>query len=390
MSNNLTSINNMIYRRGGGVPPTVYLLDSAASTFTRSTTTFRQTTAATLAAVSANVRAVEDLGDGWGELSSIERQWSQIIPNPRAVTGVGWVGPGAGSSCALDATVPGPDGTSLAFRSQVGASGTYSKALAPDVVPITSGQKYASSIWVRAKSGSSPYQGVFIASVVSGTSDYIASLPATWQRRKMQAPAAGDALASFYITSAGALANITPPAIVVTTAMDILTDLMNARVGAYPLRSVDTTSTQAPDDWQWANGAWDTRLATGSWSMYCVPRYASTDLASGDVRYLLTFGAVTDGVRLRHDGTGVLVECLDGGVVVTTSGYLTFAATDRVAITVATQTSKITVNGVSGANAAALTWPTTGALRLGGICAAAEGSGEEIDGRISLPWLAGT
>lgn len=365
---------------GGGASARVYLLAAADAAFTRSTASLYQTSASALAVAAADAIIYEDLGDGFGPLLSIERQWSQLCPTVRQPS-AGWVGPPGGSTFALSGT--SPDGTSNSMRANV-ASGGYGKGCNNNIT-VTTATPIVGSWWWRATSGTSDAQQTIFTAVVTGATKRVTGLTTTWARASSAPFTSSDTTLSYFIADGRSLPSLTPAA--TAMAMDVLADLHNIREGRYTLRTVDIVGTVSPDDMSFAEGDWDTRLASSTWTIEVVTKWASTALVSGDQRWILSFGGSNDGVRFYHDGTGVRVECLDGGSVVAASGYLTFATTDKLTIVIAPATSQVTVNGVAGSTAAALTWPTTGALRLGGIHGAAAGSGEEVDARMSFPFL---
>jgi hypothetical protein len=367
----------------GGGAPRVYLLDPEGGSFTRNAITYAQTSAAAVAEVAVNTRAYEDLGTAEGRLISLEEQWTQLIQNPRDMAGTGWTAKGGSATYTANAG-NGPDGSATADRNNFGSGGVNTYSQYQTVSGLTTLSPYTCSFWIRATSGTSAQQSTWFRSTSVGQRDYQASIGETWQRRQMTDVGAGTTL-SLIVAEGRLISGLST----IVTASDVLSDLHNARAGRYALRSsAISNGVVAPDDLSYAEGEWDTRLATAEWSIYVYPKWATTDLVSGDERWILSYGGANDGVRFRHDGTGVKVEVVDGGSVVCASQYIgSIAKHGEHRITIDVPNGTVTHNDTSGAAGAALTLPTTGALRWGGIHGAAAGSGKEVSARCARPFL---
>lgn len=372
-------------RRGGRSPGApgggaIELLDLVSGgTFTRATVGWYQTSASALAEAAINARRFANFGGAEGAKLLIERQHTNSVVQSRDITG--WT---AGSSVTTTGNAEaGPDGAVLADRSQV-SSGGFSRYRVS--LPGSIG---CASWWVKRMTGagSGAWQGLI--GNTGALTGQVATVGETWERR---------VIVNTFVTASNILVPADGRTVAVTAgdaltaqALDLLTDFHQWDAGVrYPRSPVVTagsTATCNPDNLSWASGAWDTRLATDTWTIDVWPLFASTEIVSGDVRWLMSFGSGNDGLRIRHDGTGVRVECVDGGSVVTSGPYLVFDRDERLRITIEPSVSRVTVDGVSGGAGAALTWPTAVTLRLGGIAGAAVGSGEEADARVDAPFL---
>lgn len=132
---------------------------------------------------------------------------------------------------------------------------------------------------------------------------------------------------------------------------------------------------------------WDAWLSTGSFQIDVWPRWADTDRVSGEELWIISIDGDQHGIRFRHDGTGVLCERVESGVVTVASGYITTAALSAaendtpLRVHMDVPGSLIAIDGIPGATGSAGSWPTTGTLRLGGIA----GGAGEVDGAVDLP-----
>ena len=108
------------------------------------------------------------------------------------------------------------------------------------------------------------------------------------------------------------------------------------------------------------------------------PIWAYTSMVSGDSRVLLSFGGASDVLRFRHDGTGVLVEAVVGGVVQAESQYLEFTLRTFLRIAWSADLGRIRVDGADagsglGPVGTAWVWPSA-AVRVGGTFGATDGA----------------
>ena len=156
-------------------------------------------------------------------------------------------------------------------------------------------------------------------------------------------------------------------------------------VGTYPLAPMRAVSTTyGPDSLTYLSAQVPLALREGAWSMDITPEWAPADLVSGDIRWILTFGAsAQDGLRVRHDGSDVVIESVVGGSVVATSPALTGSAREVMrTIAVDAATAIISVDAVDGAAGTPWSWAGGVQVRVGGILG---GSGSEFDGYLTEP-----
>jgi hypothetical protein len=171
----------------------------------------------------------------------------------------------------------------------------------------------------------------------------------------------------------------------VAGARDGVYDFVGSEPGRYPTSAVRNTdqygSAGTPRGADVVTlSSFNAAILTRAARIYQVsPLFASTSLASGDIRWLVTFDDANNGVRFHHDGTGVLIETVQGGTVKASSGYLVFAAHALLGVIAWDPvTAIVSVNGVAGSAGTPWTWTATN-IRLGGIYG---GSGNEADCRI--------
>lgn len=369
--------------RGVGAGGRIYLLDLVnGGTFTRSTASFYQTSASTVAEALADVRCIENVGNVEGALISLERQWTQIIDTPRDITGAGWSAKGVNASTTVDAG-NGPDGSAVADRSDVtgGLSGSFSAF--NTTAGVTTAIPYTASLWIRAFSGTSESQITWFRSTSVGQVDYRASIGETWGRRQLTDQGAGTSL-SLIIHEGRVISGLGT----IASSGDVLSDLHNVVQGAYAFRpvSLGAGSVVAPDTLTFS--AYDARLLTALWSTRIYPKWATTDLVSGDERWLYSWDGSNDGIRIRHDGTAPRVELLDGGVVVMNSAYIgTVEKNGEHRISFDLPNARIIHNDTGGPVGTTPAWGTPTNLRVGGIFGALAAAGEELDGRMTAPYL---
>jgi len=345
----------------------------------RATVGWYSPTPDTLAEAAVNELRFHTVGGAEGRKVLIERQHTNLVWPSRDITPAQWT-VGSGVTTTANAAA-GPDGAVLADRSAVG-SGGYSRYR-----QVTAGDG-CGSWWVRRPpgAGSGVWQGsggwpgalAGRRKTVGETWEPVDIISPTGTASKILVPVDGRTLAVQFGEALEA------------GAVDAITDFHQWEAGTrYPRSPVVTVSGSAtcdPDNLTWPAGAW---ALSEVFTLDVWPLFASSELVSGNVRWLLSIGGANNGVRLRHDGTGVRIECVDAGSVVTVGPYLSFARHARLRVVVERSTSRLSVNGVSGGIFAALAWGPFEApgvaLRLGGISGAAVGSGEEADARFDLP-----
>ena len=334
-------------------------------TFTRASDGTYQTSASTLAVASSNVRRFEDRGDASGLL--IERQHANTIPNSRDLTAGTWTS--ANTYTTANAAV-GPDGLTKADRQNVPANvlGKYDGL---------SGAGHW-SFWARSVSGTATLQFWAGGSDASFNS---VSLGTTWQRVYSE----GAVSAPINVVTCDGRSSVAKGHS--SLAQDFYFDFFQYDTSSLlyalsPIETAASTVTVEPDKLEFASGSWDSALASGVVTYTIRPLWAPADLQSGNLRWLWSIGGSSDGVRIRNDGTGTLVEMLDGGSVVASSGYMTHARDAEVEIIIDASVGQITLDGVAGSVGTAPSWSTATIARLGGIQGASSGSGNEIDARI--------
>ena len=354
------------------------LVDLTGGTFTRNSVGTYQTGAETLTSAAIDVRRLEDYGDGGGAHLLIEREHTNLLPNNRNLTAGTW---SAGTATTTADAAVGPDGAMSA--DQVDAA---SGELGPFDGGLTTGLGNW-SLWVRAVSGTQRHQ-TWIGSGNNAETVGLTTMVGTeWTRVNVAQENPLPATVGPSTSDGRDLPNIVGDA-PIATAMNVYLDFGQwDRDEVYPRSVIETAGVAAtcdPDDLEYAAVDWDDALADGVATHVWRFLWAPNDLASGDVRVIWSMGGANDLVQFRHDGTGVLVEALDGGVAVMASGYINPIKErhEETRITVDVVAATITVDGIVGVVGTSPTWSTAVAGRVGGIQGAAVGSGEEADGRV--------
>ncbi len=351
---------------GGDVSGPAFIDLSAAGVFTRSGEGSYLTSAPTdgsvafLAWAATDARRFEDRGDGAGALLLLERASTNKILNSRDITAAAqWTLASSGATITANAG-NGPDATAVADR--VNAAGTPQFSRGQNVSSMAN--PHVCSSWGRATSGTSRWQPGPNAlwNVAAQTTVYA-----------RQSGVRAATSTGFYAIDTTA-----------NSPQDVLIDLHQAEDGNYPTSAIRTTTaavTRGADSLTFATGTYSPLLLTARFRVRQVsPIFAHTSLSSGDVRWLLTVGSASDGIRIRHTGSDVRVEAVAGGSVKASSAAQTFAAHGLLgAIDWDPVGAVVRVGGVAGSTGTAWTWPTGQTLRVGGI---AGSSGSDLDGRI--------
>jgi hypothetical protein len=356
-------------RRGiRGAASFVRAIPLLSQTFTRSGEGSHLTAApgtgasAFLAFAATDVIRAEDRGDGAGPLVLLERASTNLLKQSRDPTNAAaWLEGAVGSTTTANAG-NGPDGTAVADRIQA-AGVAFSRGQAP----TGAANPHVLSAWGRATSGTS----IWCANYAGGPAWNVPAQSTTYTRKTVLRAGA----VSTYYPADATLASATP--------QDVLVDLHQVEDGRYPTSAIRTSASNV------TRGA-DTLalLATPAWLLngaarfaQVSPIFANTELASGDIRWLFTIGSSSDGVRIRHNGTNVVVEAVQGGVVRASSGALTFSAHALLGVVMWNPvTAIVSVGGVAGSAGTPWTW-STGTVRIGGIQGS---SGSEADCRLAL------
>jgi hypothetical protein len=342
---------------GGGAAVSLLPLSSLA--FTRSSEGGRLISAPTdgstafLAWEAADVLRYENRGDGAGPLALFERSNTNYLFYSRDLTNANWT-PASYTKTANAG--PGPDGTSVATRIQ-GAPSTVDQ-----IVGGLGGIVMCGSSWQRRYDGTTGSGQVTVYNPV--TSNGSASLTGTYQRFAARASGADKIRAADGAdrSGAGGIASFTA---------DLLVDLVQFEPGYYPTSAIRTTSsavTRAADTGTLASALVPASLLSRRWRFSQVsPVFASADLISGDVRVLLSLGDANNCIRIRHTGTDVRCEAVQGGVVRASSAALSFSRHALLGpVSWDPVTAIVTVGGVAGAAGTPWTW-AAGDLRVGGV-----------------------
>lgn len=350
-------------KRTGGA----WSLPFASMTFARASDALYQTGAATdggsayISTASTDVLVLEDLGDGAGALARLEKSATNYIQRSREIGSSPW---GTTGSATITADLGGPTGSD-AERIEV-ASGGNERYQTTGV----SGWAAASG-YVRATSGTPDHwlgvwDGTFKVASVTLSTTYQRIIAAASQSAGYLYPCSGQAAGS---TSAG--------------ARDVRVSLVQHEDGRYatsPIVTAGASATRAADTLTLGSGSVPADLlsAKGQFAEFS-PEWGTADLTSGDVRWLFTLGGTGDGMRIRHDGTNVLLEAVESSTVKASKAFGTVAKNALVgALGWDPAAGIVYINGVAGSTGTAWTWGNNN-LRVGGIYGFA---GSELDGRL--------
>jgi hypothetical protein len=328
-------------------------------TFTRSSEASYLTSAPTsgaaafLAWAAADALRMEDRGDGAGPLALIERSTTNHLLYSRSMTNLAW-SPATYTRTANAGN--GPDGTAVATRVQ-------GSALALDQIVLgLGGVVMCGSVWLRRYDGTTGSGQMLIYNPVAANGS--TSLAATYARFASRATGADKlrAVDSADRSGSGGIAAYTA---------DLLADLAQLEPGYYPTSVIRTTTAavvRSADTATLASALVPPSMLARRWSIQQVsPVFATADLISGDVRVLMSLGDANNCVRIRHTGTDVRCEAVQGGVVKASSGALSFARHALLGpVTWDPATAIVSVGGVAGSAGTPWTWAAAD-LRVGGI-----------------------
>lgn len=348
---------------GGGAPYSGPLLAWADGTFLRTTEASYHTAADVIAWASANARREDVL---FGEtLTLIESQRTNLAIRSEDWNGWGQVSltltlnvgtaPDGGSDAAtiafnaatnarLTATIVQPNGTIVTWsrwvKNHTGGGDTRLQVVQRDAATEVSLASAAGTGWTREVNRA--------ASVGSGASN-----PQLWHRN-------GTTAVARTIYAWGGQCEV-------------------ARYETSYIRTGNGAVTRDADQATWLAAGVPLLLRTQPSKIRVAPWWAHGDLVSGDVRTLYSWGA-DDCLRVRHDGSNVVLEAVVGGVVKATKTIS--SVTRRVALTVSCDpvAGTVTWDGVAGSAGTPWTWPD-GQFRLGGEL----GGSSEWDGGLALP-----
>lgn len=364
-------------RGGGGGAADLYLLNPATAIFARASTGTYRPTANSLALAATDVARMES------GLYLIEKYATNLVWPSRDITHAQYQ---AGSGVTTTADVlDGPDGATLAADQSNVNSGGYGRYRQASGVG-----RGAATIWRRRPSGAGTGTHQVRFGSAGFETGYRDTASETWERITLIQPNASSTGNGLFPAWSFALtANFGQNMIAV--AQNIVTDLLHSEQGVgYPTSTIlaPTGTTSRETDiltWLAAEVPLELREGKSLWSVR--PCYASSQIISGETRILGSWGGLTDVLRLRHDGTGVLFEALTSTTVRAASGYVTFSADQLMTVRADAAAATLAVAGATtgnGAGAAGTPWAWLAGVgfRLGGVFG---GSGNEIDGGIGLP-----
>jgi hypothetical protein len=361
----------------GGVARVVSLL---GQNFTRSgegsylTAAPGDGTTAFLAWAATDALRLEDRGDGAGALVLLERADTCRAIRNAEFDNATWVNYSGWTKTAGIAN--GPDGSSLtADRLSVVAAGGTPRQLRQVIAAPADNTRITISCWVKTEAGTAKVRLTGTDEPGNANNSADITVTTTWQWVSFTYNYGSSGGAPF-APEVGFINASTQEAATIL-AWGYQAEFSRApsssiRTAAATVeRGADTLTLASTPSWLLTGAA---RFAQAS------PNFANADLVSGDVRWLFTVGSSSDGVRIRHNGTDIRVEAVQGGAVKAQSAAQTLT---RYALLGAVRwdpaAATVSVGGVSGAAGTPWTW-TTGTVRVGGIQG---GSGDEGDCRFS-------
>ena len=346
-----------------------WAVDYAAGTFTRaSEASFLvrapDSVGGFVAWAAADALRLEDRGDGAGPLLLIEGARTNLLLRSRDVGASPWTLPGFGSLVATDDAAPGPDGLMTALLLS-GADGFSPGQQTPLSLAV-----HSVSAWGRAVTSSSTWTASYAyTDQPSIPAWYVTNQSTTWTRRTdtVTPATSGNYYPMDLTLGAGPL--------------DLVLDLHQVEVGPFPssaMRSDAAPAIRQPDVLVFESAQVPGALFVGRGRIGQVsPVFPSSAVSVGDVFWLLGIGP-NGGVRIRHDGTGVVLEVVEGGIVRAQSAALTFSANQLLGVVEwSPADGLISVGGVAGPTGTPWVW-VVDRVRVGGI----PGGGGEAFARI--------
>lgn len=333
-----------------------WVISYGSMTFSRSSQGSYYTSAPTggspafIGVASTDVLRTDNRGDGAGGLTLLEGARANSALYGRDVTNNYWTK--TGTQTLDDDAGTGPDGNSNADRANMNSGcQIYRTGLGGGCL----------STYVRGYSGGSQRLNVgFDGTVAVGS----ASISTTWTRLACFSSGSPTYALLETIDRSGVGG-------VGAGASDVLIDFVQHESGRFPSTPIGTNGsalTRSADTLTLTSGSVPAPLFTGKGRFTQLsPLFANTDLASGDVFWLLSIGGSSNGIRIRHDGANVVVEAVASGSVVATSQALTFARDALLgAIAWDPAGGVVYVNGVAGVAGTPWSW-SSGNIRVGGI-----------------------
>lgn len=354
-------------RRGGGGAP-IYagpLLAWADGTFLRTTEGSYYTAADALAWATANTRRSSvEFGES---LALIESSRTNILTRSEDFSG--W---SATTTTVTTNAGTAPDGDADA-ATLAHQSATNSRLVLTGLSTLGASELVTLSRWVKNSSGDGSTRLQLIQKDATTEVSINSTAGAAWAREVNRAASTG---------AGGSNPQAWHRNGSVSGARTIFAWGIQLERGRYEtsyIRTVNSAVTRGADVATWSADQVPLHLRTRAWKMRVAPGWAHTDLASGDVRILLSWSA-DDCVRVRHDGTNVVLEAVVGGVVKATKTLTSI--TRRAALDVAVDPIAGTVSwgGSAGSAGTPWSWPD-GSVRIGGEL----GGLNEWDGGLGLP-----
>lgn len=324
---------------------------------------------------SSNVRRLEDRGDGAGALLCVETSHSNGFLRSRDHTSGAWLNAedSGANFVATPAYAAGIDGTMVAARLQFASApvSSYYQARAVGLSAVSL------SVWARATSGTAQLN---IAVSEGGAGPLVRAagfdLTETWQLCTLVVP---TGVASWVGFSPGDTKDRTGAGvggIAPTLPQDVLIDAPQYDSVLYPRGTIDNATDDAiavgAESLTFAVGEYPSRLLTERAQFAEVsPMFASSggDLPVNNVRWLLSFGGSSNGIRIiQSTSTTLVVQALAGGSVVASSGAISGVSRHGLlgAVGWDPRNGLVYVDGVAGSAGTPWSWSSS-AMRVGGI-----------------------
>jgi hypothetical protein len=370
-----------------GVAPGTQLLDATKGQFNRTSPATYQTGAATVVLAASDVLRLEDTGDGHGALPLIEGyrlNWFDTNEGANFLaTGAGWAA--VSSATATPANATAPDGTLTASTLNFIANNNsrfqrnHSNPLPPPSVVVTY------STWFQSGTAPNTVRCGYIDKDTTTFRIVDVTCTATWQRASVNnitLSASTGVLLQIYQQFPGSGAHS-----VVLWGCQLESSFGNAPA-RYPTSFMPNPAGGSnvfrnPDVLQFQASQVPYQLRAKAWQQPIYPKYANTELADGDERWLYSFGSLNDGIRIRRAAGATKVEAVVGGAVKAASAALTFAENAQLLIKSDGPNGIISVNGAAGPTGTAYAWPRNVPVRQGGIVSDLQ-SLTEIDARMGV------
>lgn len=315
--------------------------------------------------IAANARRFDTRGDGIATSLLMEKSATNYQGQSRALetTAGGYWTASASASHSADANA-GPDGSVTATRVLASTTSLLSNY---GLAPGPAGQVVA-SMWARARTGTQVSQ--FLVWGASGTAITAVrqTLTTTFARVKATRVA---------VTSSGDLPfdgrdrSADGGGAAVTT--DLYVDLHQLEAGPYAtsvIRTTAGTGTRGADTLSYATGAYPDTFRTTGVVVVFAPDASSAEIVTANEDWRLVQIGANDYLRIRKSGANCVVDLVCGGVVVATSGAITFPAYQQLTITAKPSAGSLVVAGASTGNGTytgtGAAWAAASTLYVGG------------------------